>query len=96
MPQPVPSADEFLELQNRVRELETYVLRLGRRVSRGKSKNLLPGTDVRHVGGGRTVTLDRRKGPGESWYLPGWWVEGGGGIADLVLDAPNSVWEVVQ
>lgn len=60
------------------------------------SCNLTPGVKLQHRDG-KIVTLDRRKDPADhdskAPFWPGWWIVEGGGLADMVYDAPNSEWE---
>lgn len=49
---------------------------------------------MRYRPDGEIVTLDRRK---DASLTPGWWLrEGGGGLADFVIDDPDSAWEPVS
>lgn len=69
--------------------------------TRPKSRTLTPGTKLRYKPDGTEVTLARRKQRqdyrSDRDYLPGWWLTGDdGGLADLVIDAENSSWEVVE
>lgn len=61
------------------------------------SRDLQPGTRVSDKRG-NTVTLDRRKTINDDHqglpFHPGWWCREGGGIADFVLDDPNSGWYI--
>ena len=64
------------------------------------SADLRPGTKVRHRGTGSVAVLDRRKQPDDDhhglMYRPGWWLRGRfGGLADDVIDAEDSDWEVL-
>ena len=63
-----------------------------------RSADLQPGQRLQHRGG-VVVTLARRKNSGDAKpgfkYLPGWWVEEGGGLADLVIDDPKSDWTLL-
>jgi hypothetical protein len=65
-----------------------------------KSEDLTPGTRLRYKPNGSIAILDRRKDPNDhdaskGRFFPGWWVEGGGGLADFVIDDAESVWEIV-
>lgn len=73
--------------------------------NRPPSKDLMPGTRLRWAGMdavGRTpfAVLQHRKMPDEDHhgipYQPGWWCEGGGGLADYVIDAEHSQWEIIE
>lgn len=59
------------------------------------SKDLLPGTRMKHRDGA-IATLTRRKSPEERDFKPGWWCEEGGGLADTVIDADDGMWEVLE
>lgn len=64
------------------------------------SADLKPGDRLCHTHGtgmqaaDLTVELARRKQAHES-SLTGWWLVGGGGLADRVIDDPNSGWTVI-
>ncbi|MCU1488255.1 MAG: hypothetical protein JWN67_5001 [Actinomycetia bacterium] len=64
------------------------------------SADMPVGTKVRHRESGEVVTLVRRKEMGDLRVLyrfhPGWWCGGGGGLADFVIDAERSDWEVLD
>lgn len=69
-----------------------------------QSADLAPGTRLRWTGPHSDnrpdiAVLERRKKPGDDHhnlpFRPGWWVEGGGGLADYVIDAADSKWEVI-
>ncbi len=59
------------------------------------SKDLPSGTKVRYKPNGDIAVLDRRKEEWEGTALAGWWVRDGGGLADCVIDADDSEWEVI-
>ena len=63
------------------------------------SNELRPGTQLRHRDGAM-VTLDRRKTAGDNHhglpFIPGWWVRESGGLADVVIDAEDGQWTVVN
>lgn len=63
--------------------------------------DLQPGTRLVHKPTGKTVTLSHRKKPTDTGavppFHPGWWLTGtDGGLADFVVDAPDSPWEVAR
>lgn len=64
------------------------------------SKDMTPGTRLRYGPDGKVATLDHRKDVSEHdtetpWF-PGWWLTGNdGGLADYVIDDPDSPWEIV-
>lgn len=64
-----------------------------------KSADLTPGTVLEHENGARAVLRERKTGD-DAVPFSGWWVEGGGGLADFVLDGAlrdgASVWRVVS
>jgi hypothetical protein len=61
------------------------------------SRELRPGTRVRYKPNGDIAVLARRKREFESSsLLMGWWVVDGGGLADVVIDADDSEWEVLD
>lgn len=45
------------------------------------------------------AVLERRKRPSDDHhglpYMPGWWIEGGGGLADVAIDDADSQWEIL-
>lgn len=72
--------------------------------TRVRSRDLTPGTRLRWTGATtptrlQIAVLERRKTLAEAAiggypFRPGWWCEGGGGLADDVIDGPHSPWEV--
>lgn len=73
--------------------------------NRVMSRDLKPGTKLRWTGSpssGRPeiATLARRKSPDEHLrsvpFAPGWWCEDAGGLADYVIDDPDSKWEIID
>lgn len=74
-------------------------------LTRTPSSELTPGTRLRWTGPrtqgvGNVAILERRKQHTDNHhglpFHPGWWVEGGGGLADFVIDAEDSNWEVIK
>jgi len=59
------------------------------------SADLQPGDRLQHADG-KVVTLDCRKRPDDGRsnnpFFPGWWLVEGGGLADFVIDEPQSQW----
>jgi hypothetical protein len=49
---------------------------------------LKPGTVVLHRKGGISVIKERKTAP-DNYPHPGWWVQGGGGLADFVIDGDD-------
>lgn len=69
------------------------------------SKDLTPGSKVRYGPRSKPVTLGRRKviedydERDRPHFHPGWWIEGEEGrrgLADFVIDDPESPWEPVR
>lgn len=64
-----------------------------------KSVDLQPGTRLQYADG-EIAVLDHRKDPNEDHHgLPfhtGWWLRDGGGLADFVIDAPDTDWKVLD
>lgn len=60
-----------------------------------RSGELYPGDRLQHADG-MVVTLARRKRPSDGCsaipFHPGWWLTDGGGLADFVIDDPESPW----
>jgi hypothetical protein len=66
-----------------------------------RSADLQPGTKLRYRNTPEIVVLDRRKTPEDDRYRlpfhPGWWLAGTtSGLADFVIDDPDSGWEVIE
>jgi hypothetical protein len=68
--------------------------------ARVRSSDLQPGTRLQYKPDPDSlpVVLDRRKQTGDSEFgMPGWWLtDGVGGIADCVIDDPDSDWLVLS
>ncbi len=68
---------------------------------RTRSIDLSPGTRMCHKTTGTVLTLAARKSTDDGrsrtmpWW-PGWWNTDGSGLADFVIDADDSEWEVVD
>lgn len=64
-------------------------------MSAASDYDLQPGMQLRYKDG-TVVTLDRRKDFSRDGW-PGWWLrDNAGGLADFVLDDPDSGWTVVE
>lgn len=60
------------------------------------SEALTPGTILRHKRSAAEVVLSHRKEGRDATPHPGWWLkDNAGGLADFVIDAEHSDWEVV-
>lgn len=64
-----------------------------------KSADLTPGTVLEHENGARAVLRERKTGD-DAIPFPGWWIEGGGGLADVIIDGVHCIdaplWRVVS
>lgn len=66
-----------------------------------RSIDLTPGTRLRDRRDGHIAVLERRKqrtdiAPHRTRpFHEGWWCVGGGGLADFVIDDPDTNWEVL-
>lgn len=63
------------------------------------SADLQPGDRLQHKDGA-VVTLNCRKRPDDGRsttpYHDGWWLMDGGGLADFVIDQPESDWRLID
>jgi hypothetical protein len=67
-------------------------------LSKIRSADLQPGTRLRYRNGEHVVLLHRKREDDERHGLPyhaGWWLRDGGGLADFVIDDPESDWTVL-
>ncbi len=64
-----------------------------------KSRDLPSGSRLRHKNG-KVVTLERRKTSSDARsnlpYHPGWWLDTGAGLADFIVDDPESEWKLLD